>query len=201
MATFLENLRNTFLDTDFYSRGKQTGRVADSHKKNEIVDFFQYAPDSEEEFDYIQKNLDKHNTYYTPFSWSDGDNNLKGYVVSGNTTEGPRVLGVELEDGRSLSSTGAKKFFDTFKNKGAFSFAQEGNLWENKKAGDWPLQPGNPFEFNENRRNATFNNEGKGSFNIMPDNRLKQQERNESIDRLRDAMLFFKNLRKSKGQE
>lgn len=197
---FYENLRKTFDDLDFGSRGRQTGRVSSGHPKNGIIDFFQYAQDNEDENKYITKQSEHKPMYYTPFSWSDGTNNIKGYVVSGTTGEGQRILGLELEDGRSFNSTGAKKFFNTMKEKGAFDFAKEGNLWSNKEDGDWPFQPGNPFDFytKDGGSYSTVDNSGAGTFRVDAPRSNKAEE---GKNRLRDAMDFFKNLRKSRGEE
>ena len=198
MASFYDNLKQTFADLDQAAKLKQMGRTSDGHPNDNIINYFQYVPSSKEEFESTQKQMRNKSVYYTPFSWSDGADNIKGMVVTGPSTEGQRILGIELEDGRSLNGTGAQSFFNSLKDKGAFEFAQESKLWDNKADGDWPLQSGNPFDFyaKDSGQYSNVNNEGKGTFRVESP---RHTHADEGKQRLSDAMTFFKNLRSTKG--
>ena len=194
MFSFYDKLKDTFYSLDVGARARQVGNTSNGHKKNEIVDFFQYAPKDDDRDKRTVRNTQKYPTYYTPFSWTDGKDSIKGMVVSGLSSDGQRILGVELEDGRSLNSTGAKNFFETLKSRGAFDFAEEQNLWQNKENGDLWWQPGNPFDFykRDNSTYSTVDNNGYGTFRVAPE---RYKDAGESTQRLGDAMNFFKNLR------
>lgn len=206
MATFYENLRNTFSnlidDTILYP-----SKSSPKKDSNDIIDFFQYADDSstEEIMDYHKNN--RTDLQYTPFAWSDGARTryydkdgkitpsygyLTGLVVSGHApgSNEIRILGVELDDGRTLTSTGAKNFFNDLKGKGTFKFSDQNQLWTNKEKGDWPLQPGNPFIFNNKRK--TIDNSGTKTF---------ESGRQSGYENILEAQNFFKNLRRARGRE
>lgn len=196
MATnFLDNLRNTYklLTEDAALR---PSRKTSEYNSNKIIDYFQYANEGEPEDVMEFQKRNKNDLKYTPFAWSedreDGYNSnfISGLVVSGPspTGEGTRILGVELENGNSLSANGAKKFFENMRQKGSFRFADQTQLWNNKTSGDWPLQPGNPFEFNNENKNV--DQSGKKTF---------KAGHKTGYNELKEAMSFFDNLRKTRG--
>lgn len=194
MANFLENLRNTYRRlTD--NAATQPSRNAPEVDSNKIIDFFQYASNGSPEDTMRFQKQNKVDLKYTPFAWSEdreggyNSNSLSGLVVSGPspTGEGTRILGVELDNGNSLDANGAKKFFNDMRQKGSFRFADQTQLWDNKRAGDWPLQSGNPFDFV--RENKSVDQSGERTF---------RAGRRAGYQELKDTMTFFDNLRASR---
>lgn len=194
MANFLENLRNTYRQL-VDNAATQPSRNAPEAYSNKIIDFFQYANDGSPEDTMRFHEQNKADLKYTPFAWSEdreggyNSNFLSGLVISGPspTGEGTRILGVELDNGNSLSANGAKKFFNNMRQKGSFRFADQIQLWDNKKAGDWPLQPGNPFDFV--RENKSVDQSGERTF---------KAGRGTGYQELKDARTFFNSLRSSR---
>lgn len=194
MANFLENLRNTYRRlTD--NAATQPSRNASEADSNKIIDFFQYANDGSPEDVMKFQERNKVDLKYTPFAWSEdreggyNSNSLSGLVVSGPspTGEGTRILGVELDNGSSLDANGAKKFFNNMRQKGSFRFADQTQLWDNKKAGDWALQSGNPLDFV--RESKSVDQSGERTFRVG---------RRAGYQELKDTMTFFDNLRNSR---
>lgn len=194
MASFFENLRDThrrLVDT----AATQPSKEAPLYDSNKIIDYFQYANEGSPEdiMNFQAKN--RNDLKYTPFAWSEdreggyNSNFVSGLVISGPspTGEGTRILGVELDNGNSLSASGAKKFFEEMKQKGSFRFADQAQLWNNKEAGDWPLQSGNPFDFV--RENKSVSQSGERTF---------RAGRKTGYQELKDARTFFDNLRSSR---
>lgn len=194
MASFFENFRDTYKRL-VDAAATQPSREAPLYGSNKIIDYFQYANEGSPEdiMNFQEKN--RNDLKYTPFAWSedreDGYNSnfVSGLVVSGPspTGEGTRILGVELDNGNSLSASGAKKFFEEMKQKGSFRFADQTQLWDNKKAGDWPSQSGNPFEFIRERKNVDQSGE-----------RTFKAGRKTGYQELKEANRFFDNLRNSR---
>ena len=199
-TTFFDNLKNTYnkLVDDAVLHPSNKSPKAYS---NDIIDYFQYANegDAKDTMKFQQRN--KADLQYTPFAWSGGRGTIyagnstelvpsseaiTGLVISGPspTGEGTRILGVELDDGRSFNAMGAKQFFEGMRNKGSFKFADQAQLWDNKKAGDWPLQSGNPFIFVD--ENKTIDNSGMKTF---------KGGKNAGYQEIRDARSFLNNLR------
>lgn len=194
MANFLENLRDTYKRL-IDAAATQPSRKAPLYDSNKIIDYFQYANEGSPEdiMNFQEKN--QNDLKYTPFAWSedrkDGYNSnfVSGLVVSGPspTGEGTRILGIELDNGNSFSASGAKKFLEEMRKKGSFRFADQAQLWANKKSGDWPLQSGNPFDFV--REDKSVDQSGERTF---------KAGRKTGYQELKEANSFLNNLRNSR---
>ena len=200
MADFYDNFRNSIDNlTDIAKRANTYDGSSMRYRTNDLINSFQYADEGQEnEFRDDVKNLPRRKIQYTPFSWvGKNGEQLSGLVIT-NLTDG-QIQGIELSDGRSLTPSGAHKFFRDHKNQGAFAFADEDGLVNTREKTTWPFQPGNPFYQYDAYGNAPS---------------IRKREENDSMakypfedtasnteNRLGSALNFFKNLRKAKGQE